>query len=112
MTHTINLPVLTDANLVDAIAPGSGLVAIEFSAEWCAPCRMMAPVVEAVAHELAGELTVYQLDNDANPATIARFGVRSIPTMLVFRDGELMDRIVGTQPRPALLERLTRLARR
>ena len=112
MTHALNLPALTDANLAGVIAPGTGLVAIEISAEWCAPCRVMEPIIEKVAHELAGTVRVYQLDNDANPATIARFGVRSIPTMLVFRDGELADRIVGAVPAPVLRQRLERAAGR
>jgi thioredoxin 1 len=110
MTHAVAIPILTDANFAEATAPGSGLVAIDFSAEWCAPCRMMAPIVDAVAQELAGRIRIYQLDNDSNPATIAKLGVRGLPTILVFRDGTLVDRIVGTIPRPALESRLRKLA--
>ena len=108
MTHALSLPVLTDATFADAVAPGSGLVAIEFSAEWCAPCRVMAPIVESVAQEMAGSMKVYQLDNDANPATAARLGVRGLPTMLLFRDGELVDRIIGAVSAPVLRERIAK----
>jgi thioredoxin-like negative regulator of GroEL len=69
----------------------------------------MAPIVESIAHELAGTVKIYQLDNDANPATIARLGVRGLPTMLVFRDGEVADRIIGAVPASVLRERIMRI---
>jgi thioredoxin 1 len=110
MAHTLSVPVLTDSTFSEAIAPGTGLVAIDFSAEWCAPCRMMAPIIEAVSHEFEGRMKFYQLENDSNPATTAKLGVRSLPTMLIFRDGDLVDRIVGAIPRSALEARLAKLA--
>jgi thioredoxin 1 len=109
MTHTLSVPILTDATFPAAIAPGTGLVAIDFSAEWCAPCRMMAPIIDAVSQQLAGRMRFYQLENDSNPATTAKLGVRSLPTLLIFRDGELVDRIVGAIPRTALEARLAKL---
>lgn len=101
------LPVVTDATVDGEIA--TGVVALEFSAAWCGPCHVMAPVVEAVAQEYAPSLRVLQVDADANPRTVARFGVRGLPTMLVFRDGALVDRIVGAIPRSALTGRLDRV---
>jgi thioredoxin 1 len=103
---TTTIPAVTDATLAEAIAPGTGLVAIEFTAAWCAPCRLMAPLVEAVAEEYAPRLRVLQLDADANPAAMTRLGVRGLPTMLVFRDGTPIDRIVGAVPGAALRQRL------
>ena len=103
------LPSVTDATFAAAVAPGTGHVAVEFTAAWCAPCRIMAPVVEAVAHDYAPRLRVLQLDADANPATLARLGVRGLPTMLVFRDGEIVERVVGAVPAPALRQRLDRV---
>lgn len=112
MSATAALSAVTDATFATEVAPGTGLVAVEFFAAWCAPCRMMAPVIEAVAQEYAPRLRVMQLDADTNPATMTRFGVRGLPTMLVFRDGDLVDRVVGAVSRAALRERLARLASR
>jgi thioredoxin 1 len=105
---TTAVPLVTDATIDAAIAPGSGVVAVEFSAAWCAPCRVMAPIVEAVAQEFAPALRVLQVDADANPRTVARWGVRGLPSMLFFRDGELVDRVVGAVPKPVLAARIER----
>lgn len=111
MSHGLTIPELTDATFGEAVAPGTGLVAVEFSAEWCGPCRIMAPIVEALAEELAPGIRLVQMDGDTNQATQVRYGVRGLPTMLVFRDGELVDRIVGATPKAALRERLARHVR-
>ncbi|HEY9227028.1 MAG TPA: thioredoxin domain-containing protein [Gemmatimonadaceae bacterium] len=97
---------VTDETFATEVGAGTGLVAVEFSAEWCGPCRVMTPIVEAVARELAPKLRVLEMDADANPRTAARFGVRGLPSMLVFRDGALVDRIVGAIPHGALRARL------
>jgi thioredoxin len=77
-------------------------------ATWCGPCKILAPVVEELAVDLAGRVRVGKLDVDANPTTAARFGVRSIPTLLVLRDGREVDRIVGVQPKSEIARRLER----
>ena len=107
ITHTI--PTVDDATIGAAIAPGTGVVAVEFSAEWCGPCKRMAPVVEAAARDYAGRVRIVQVDADANPATVARLGVRGLPSMLVFRDGALVERIVGAVGAPALRAKLDRV---
>ncbi len=115
MTTTIPssaLPAVTDASFASHVGAGSGLVAVEFSTAWCGPCRLMAPLVAAVAQEYAPRLRVLQLDADANPATMTRFGVRGLPTMLVFRDGEVVERIVGAVSGTTLRARLDALVRR
>jgi thioredoxin len=104
------MPAVTDASFASEVAPGTGLVAVELTAPWCAPCRLMAPVVDAVAREYGPRLRVLQMDADTNPATMARFGVRGLPTLLVFRDGAPVDRVVGAVSRAALRERLDRVA--
>ena len=111
MSHTLTLPAVTDDTLAAAIAPGSGLVAVEFTADWCPPCRVFGPVVESAAREHADRLRVFQLDSDTSPAASARYGVRSLPTLLVFRDGEPVDRVIGAVSAAALRERLDRLTR-
>jgi thioredoxin 1 len=98
---------VTDRSFATEVAPGTGLVAVEFSAEWCPPCHMMAPIVEAAATEFA-TIRFLCMDTDADPATMVRYGVLGLPTMLLFRDGELVDRIVGAMPKAALLDRLAR----
>ena len=109
VTHaTHDIAAVTDAAFADAEAPGTGLVAVKFWAAWCGPCRALAPAVEAVAAELAPRLRVLQLDADENPATQVRYGVRSLPTILLFRDGEVVDRIIGAMPAAALRARLAR----
>ena len=75
-------------------------------ADWCGPCHMLAPTIDALARDYAGRVLVAKLDVDANPATAGRFDVRSIPTMLLFRDGRLVDRLVGVQSRAAIEAKL------
>ncbi len=109
MSSTLTGPAVTDAALATELAPGSGVVALEFTATGCGPCQRMAPVVEAMAQEYAGRVRVLQMDSDANPATTARFGVRGIPSMLLFRDGQLVDRIVGAVPAATVRARLDKV---
>lgn len=110
MSTSHSLPAVTTETFDTEVAPGTGLVAIEFTAAWCPPCRMMAPALEAIAREYAAELRILQMDADTNAATMARLNVRGLPTMLVFRDGEPVDRIVGAVSPATLRERLDRLA--
>lgn len=85
----------------------SGLpVLLDMWAAWCGPCRMIAPTIEKLAAELAGKVLVGKLDVDANPATASRFHVQSIPTLLIFKDGREVDRLIGLQSREAILRRL------
>ena len=93
---------VTDDNFAAEIETYQGLAVVDFWATWCAPCRMIAPIVEALATEYAGTVKVAKLDVDNNQRTAARFNVRSIPTILFFKDGKLIDQVVGAVPRPAL----------
>jgi thioredoxin 1 len=95
---------LTDASFAAEVEQGGGLALVDFGAAWCGPCRMVAPIVEQLAGEYEGRVKVGALDVDANPQTAARFNVRSLPTFLFFRDGKVVDQVVGAVPRP-LLER-------
>jgi len=95
---------VTDANFTDEVEGAKGLTMVDFWAVWCGPCRMVAPIVEQLAEEYAGQVKVTKLDVDANPETAVRYGIRSIPSILFFKDGELVDTVVGAVPK-AQLER-------
>ena len=97
---------VTDESFASEVEQSPLPVLVDFWAAWCGPCRMIAPVIEQLAGELSGRVRVAKLDIDANPQTAARFGVRSIPTLLIFKDGREADRIVGALPRQAILEKL------
>jgi thioredoxin 2 len=101
--------VVTDATFERMVLGAGTPVLLDCWADWCGPCHMLAPTIDALARDYAGRVLVAKLDVDANPATAQRFDVRSIPTLLVFRDGRLVDRLVGVQPRGALDAALRRL---
>ena len=84
-------------------------VMVDFWAEWCRPCHMLAPTVAEIAHDYAGKLKVAKLNVDENPVTASRFRVSSIPTLLVLKGGREIDRIVGVQPKSEIARRVERL---
>ena len=90
---------LTDQTFPQEVLAADRPVLVDFHAAWCGPCRVLGPVVEAVAEAHAGRLKVGKLDVDANPETAARYGVRAIPTIVIFRGGQVIDRVVGAAPR-------------
>ena len=98
--------IVTDANFPSAVERSSIPVLIDFWAAWCGPCRMVAPTIEQLAKELAGRVLVGKLDVDANQVTAGRFRVQSIPSLLIFKGGREVDRIVGVQSKEAILQRL------
>ena len=95
---------LTDATF-DAEVNKAGVTLVDFWAAWCGPCLRIAPMFEQLAVDHAGKVRIAKLNVDENPATTGKFGVQSIPTLLVFRDGELVDAVIGAVPR-AEIERL------
>ena len=83
-------------------------VLLDVWADWCGPCKMLAPVIDEIAEEMQGRVRVAKLDADRNPMTASRFNVRSIPTLLILKGGREFDRIVGVQPKSEILQRLER----
>tara|TARA_B100000959_G_C14921441_1_gene599675 strand:- start:400 stop:720 length:321 start_codon:yes stop_codon:yes gene_type:complete len=92
---------ITDSNFNDIVSKNK-TVLVDFWAEWCGPCRMIAPMIEELAGDYEGKAIIGKLDIDNNQESSVKFGVRSIPTLLVFKDGELVDRHVGAVPKETL----------
>lgn len=93
---------VTDADFEDQVEKAQGLAMVDFWAAWCGPCRMVAPVVAELAEEYEGQVKVAKLDVDANQGVATRFNIRSIPTILFFKDGKLVDTVVGAVPKQLL----------
>jgi thioredoxin 1 len=98
--------VVSDDSFAQDVLASSTPVLVDFWATWCGPCRMVAPVLEEIATEKAGQLTIAKLDVDANPDTARDFQVVSIPTLILFKDGQAVKRIVGAKGKAALLREL------
>lgn len=102
---------LTEATFDEVIAESDRPVLVEFGAEWCPPCKVLAPVLESLVAEHADRLVLYAVDSDEHPELTARFSVSSVPTTLVFKDGALVKRMVGARGKRQLLEELSDVLR-
>jgi thioredoxin 1 len=101
-----NIIILSDDTFDETVKGSDTPVLVDFWAEWCGPCKMIAPVLEELSVEHAGKLAVAKLNVDNNPATAMRFDVMSIPTLIVFKDGEVSKRLVGAKGKGQLLQDL------
>ena len=101
--------VVTDATFEEEVEKSSLPVLLDCWAPWCGPCKMLAPTIDQLAEELAGSIKVAKLNVDENSQTAVKFGIMSIPTMLIFKDGEAVDRLVGVQPKAAIEEHLAKV---
>lgn len=103
-----NLVEFTDANFDAEVLKSELPVLVDFWAPWCGPCRMIAPSVEALAAEYAGKAKIGKLNTDENENVSAKYGIRSIPTLLVFKNGEVVNQLVGALPKEKIAEQLNR----
>ena len=101
---------LTEQNFDEALSRQQGVMMVDFWAEWCGPCRAISPVLEALAKESEGNVTVAKINVDENPGLAARYGIRSIPTILFMKQGKVADQVIGAVPRAKLKEKLDALA--
>ncbi|PWB78376.1 MAG: thioredoxin [Candidatus Methylomirabilota bacterium] len=93
---------ITDRDFDERVMKGNGLILVDFWAEWCGPCRMVAPILDELAEELGAQVTIAKLNVDENRESAARFGIRSIPTILFFKDGVQVEQIIGALSKSAL----------
>ncbi|NWF90897.1 MAG: thioredoxin [Ignavibacteriaceae bacterium] len=97
---------ITDANFETEVIKSELPVLIDFWATWCGPCKAIAPIVEELANEYDGKVKIGKLDVDDNQQSAIKYGVRSIPTLLIFKNGKVVDTIVGAVPKPHILQKL------
>ena len=100
---------LTDANFEEVVLKSDKPVLVDFWAEWCGPCRMVGPIVEELHNEYDGKAVVGKVDVDNNPMISQKFGIRNIPTLLFFKNGEIADKQVGAAPKAALASKMEAL---
>jgi len=100
---------VTDAEFQATVLDSKVPVFVDFWADWCGPCHMIAPVVEELAEEYDGKFSFTKVDVDANPNTAMQFGIRSIPTMLLFKDGKVADQVIGAVPKAMLKSKIDKV---
>jgi len=97
---------ITDANFEQEVLNNEGVSVVDFWAEWCGPCRMVGPIIEQIAGEFEGKAVVGKVDVDNNPNVAMKYGIRSIPTILYLKNGEVVDKQIGAASKPALVKKL------
>jgi thioredoxin 1 len=100
---------VTDAEFSEKVIGSSEPVLVDFWADWCGPCKMVAPVVEELSEEYDGKINFAKVDVDVNPRTAMAFGIRSIPTLLVIKDGKVADQVIGAVPKSILKKKLDKV---
>jgi len=100
---------VTDANFEEIVLKSDKPVLVDFWAEWCGPCRMVGPIVNELANDYGDKALITKMDVDSNPATSVKFGIRNIPTILFFKNGEIVDKQVGAVPKTVLASKLDAL---
>ena len=104
----LNIIELSDNNFDTEVLKSNLPVMVDFWAEWCGPCKMLGPTVEAVANEFAGKVKVGKLNVDENTSSAARYNIRGIPTLLIFKGGQIQEQLVGAQPKSVIEKTLNK----
>jgi thioredoxin 1 len=107
VTVSDNVQTLTDATFDEVVKTSDKPILVDFWAEWCGPCKTIAPILDEFASEQSDKFTIGKLDVDLNIATATKYSVMSIPTLLLFKDGEVVARLVGAKPKGALLQEIS-----
>jgi len=102
------VPAVTDATFKDEVLDSADPVLVDFWAPWCGPCRMVAPVVGEIAEQFEGQVKVVKLNTDENPNIASQYGIRSIPTLMIFKGGQKVDMVVGAVPKTTLANTLSK----
>jgi len=97
---------VNDSNFEEVVLKSEKLVIIDFWAEWCGPCRMITPIIEEISKEYAGRVLAAKVDVDSNPGISSKLGIRNIPTVMFFKDGEMVDKQVGAVPKSNFISKL------
>ncbi len=97
---------VNDSNFEEVVLKSDKLVIIDFWAEWCGPCRMVTPIIEEISEEYDGKVLVAKVDVDSNPGISSKLGIRNIPTVMFFKDGEMVDKQVGAVPKSNFVSKL------
>jgi thioredoxin 1 len=101
--------ILNDSNFDQEVTKSAMPVVVDFWAEWCGPCKMIAPVLDEIAEEKAGQVKIAKVNVDENPALSSKFAIRAIPTLLLFKGGEVREQVMGVQSKKALLDKINAL---
>lgn len=99
-----NTAAATDTNFDSDVLKGTQLSLVDFWAEWCGPCRLLGPTIESIADEYAGKMKVFKMNVDENPQTPTRYHIRGIPTVILFKNGEVVDQLVGNHPKDVIIQ--------
>ncbi len=108
MSDNPNVIHVTDDTFESEVTRFKGIVLVDFWAEWCGPCKLVGPVVEQIANEMVGKARVCKMDVDANPNKPQEFGIMSIPTLMIFKDGKMVDMFVGARQKEDILGRINK----
>jgi len=104
MAESKNVHTATDQNFDSDVLKSNELAIVDFWAEWCGPCRMLGPTIETLADEYSGKIRVFKMNVDNNPTTPTKYNVRGIPTVILFKNGQIVDQLVGNQPKDVFVQ--------
>lgn len=108
MANSKNVFTATDQNLDSEVLAGAQLTLVDFWAEWCGPCKALGPTIDALADEYAGRVKVYKLNVDENPDSAQKFRIRGIPTVVLLKGGQVVDQLVGNQPKDSFVNAISK----